>query len=84
MAKTALRPIDGFAQLIGRNLAAATARLTRDEVGRIIGRKRTTISNRKNDPLGMTLGELFLLCKHEHIDPADFVGGELRLRGDIP
>ena len=83
MAKTALRPIDSFEQLIRRNLEAATARLTCEEVGRIIGRSsRTTISKRKNDPLGMTLAELFLLCRHEHIDPADFVGGELRLKGE--
>jgi hypothetical protein len=30
----------------------------------------------------MTLAELFLLCRHEQLSPADFVGGELRLRGE--
>lgn len=81
MAKTALRPIDRFEQTIRHNYALAKGGMTYEEVGAVIGRTGMTANNRARDPLGMTLAEMFLLCQRAHIDPADFVGGELRLRG---
>ena len=81
MPKVYLRPIDKFRETLRHNLNMAKGGKNYAELGRIIGRAKSTIKARMDDPLTMTLDELFMLCQHEHIDPAEFVGGELRLRG---
>lgn len=82
MPKTALRPIDTFEQRIRNNYELAKGGKTYEEIGGVIGRSAKTACSRFHDPLSMTLAELFLLCQRAHIDPAEFVGGELRLRGE--
>ena len=82
MPKINLRPIDKFADTLRHNFELVKGGKTYEEVGKVIGRTGMTANNRARDPLNMTLAELFLLCKHEHVSPADFVGGELRLRGE--
>ena len=83
MPKVNLRPIDCFEQMIRRNFELVKGGKSCEEIGQILGCCKMTASKRGHDPLALTLAELFLLCKHEHIEPADFVGGELRLRGDM-
>lgn len=81
MPKVYLRPVDKFRAVISHNFGMVSGRLTMAEIGSIIGRSTQTACNRRDSPLDLTLGELFAICQHEHIDPAEFVGGELRLRG---
>lgn len=81
MPKVNLRPIDKFRATIQHNYRMVKGGRTYEELGTVIGRAKQTALNRANDPLSLTLGELFLLCQHEHISPSEFVGGELRLRG---
>lgn len=82
MPKINLRPIDKFADTLRHNFELVKGGKTYEEVGAVIGRTGMTANNRARDPLSMTLAELFLLCQRAHIDPAEFVGGELRLRGE--
>lgn len=82
MPKVNLRPIDKFEATLRHNYELAKGGRSYEEVGAVIGRTGKTACTRYHDPLSMTLAELFLLCCHEHIDPADFVGGELRLKGE--
>ena len=81
MPKVALRPIDAFESTIRRNYSKVKGGRTYAEIGKVIGRTAKTACTRYHDPLSMTLAELFLLCRHEQLSPADFVGGELRLQG---
>lgn len=81
MPKVYLRPIDKFEARLKHNFDMAKGGSTFEDIGRIIGRVKSTARQRAKDPLDMTLGEMFLLCQHEHIEPAEFVGSDLRLRG---
>ena len=81
MPKVYLRPVDKFKAVIAYNFDMVAGRKTMTEIGKIIGRSTQTACNRRDSPLDLTLREVFLICQHEHIDPAEFVGGELRLRG---
>lgn len=81
MPKVYLRPVDKFRAMIMHNFDMVTGKKTMVEVGKILGKSTQTACNRRDSPLDLTLREVFLLCQHEHIDPAEFVGGELRLRG---
>ena len=81
MPKVSLRPIDQFEDTLRRNYDKVKGGRTYAEIGKVIGRTAKTACTRYHDPLSMTLAELFLLCRHEQLSPADFVGGELRLQG---
>ena len=83
MPKVHLRPIDKFRETMKHNYMAVKGGRTYEELGTVIGRAKQAALNRANDPLSLTLGELFLLCQHEHISPSEFVGGELRLKGVV-
>ena len=81
MPKVSLRSIDQFEDTLRRNYDKVKGGRTYAEIGKVIGRTAKTACTRYHDPLSMTLAELFLLCRHEQLSPADFVGGELRLQG---
>jgi len=83
MPKVNLRAIDRFEDMLRHNYELVKGGRTYEEVGAAIGRTAKTACTRYHDPLSMTLAELYLLCKANRIDPAEFVGGELRIRGDI-
>ena len=82
MPKVSLRPIDKFADTLRRNYELVKGGRTYAEIGAVIGRTAKTACTRYHDPLSMTLAELFLLCQRERLTPAEFVGGELRLKGE--
>lgn len=82
MPKPALREIDRFAQMISANLVAARGGKTLRQMGKITGCTYQTVANREKDPLRLTLGELYLICKHERISISEFVSYTLRLRGE--
>ena len=81
MPKVYLRPIDRFRDNLKYNFRIARAGRSYEEIGKIIGRAKSTVKARADDPLTMTLDELFRFCQHENIEPADFIAGKLRLRG---
>lgn len=81
MPKTYLRQIDRFVGMIKANYMAVKGGKSFAELGRICGTCASTAYNRAKDPLELTLGEVYMLCKHEKIPITDFVGEELKLRG---
>ena len=81
MPKVYLRPVDRFRDNLRFNFLLAKGGKTYEDVGKIIGRAKSTVKARADDPLTMTLDELFRLCQHENIEPADFIAGKLQLRG---
>ncbi len=81
MARKA-RDIDVFAQRISANLIAARGGKTLKQMAKVIGCTHQTVANREKDPLRLTLGELYLICKSEGIDMTEFVGASLKLRGE--
>lgn len=81
MPKVFLRPIDKFRDTLKFNFMLAKGGKTYEDIGGIIGRAKSTAKARADDPLQMTLEELFHLCQHEGIDPSEFISEKLRLRG---
>jgi hypothetical protein len=81
MPKVALRPIDKFSATVKANLLTVKGGMSDGEIGKIIGTSSNTVGNRRRNPLNLTLGEVFLLCQRKKINIADFVSGELTLKG---
>lgn len=82
MPRVALRPIDSFEQMISDNFALARGKDSNKVIGSIMGVSEGTASNRKKEPLDLSLRELFYLCQKKHIDISQFVGCKLRIGGD--
>lgn len=81
MPKVYLREIDRFEDMVRDNFALVRGVDKIAETAKAMGCSKGTVSNRANDPLDLSLREIFLLCRHKGVKVVDFVGGRLELKG---